>query len=101
MQALQGATLVLVNSLLFVWLVTKVKALFMSSSFTIARETELGGENVTIMGSAYIWDSPEKRFERLNALAETVVERKGYCFNRYENILREEEREKSKKLRGV
>jgi hypothetical protein len=91
MNFLQLALLSLVNATLAVFLLQKIKNFCISTTFSINRETELQGENVSISGQAYFWDSAESRFQKLNELAETAVERKGYCFSRYEQILREEQ----------
>jgi hypothetical protein len=78
MNALQMISVSLVNALLFVWLCQKVKTLFVSSNFSITRETEMGGENVVLQGNAYIWEDQEAVFKRINFLGESAMDRKAF-----------------------
>lgn len=99
MTALQAAllsiTFATIDFILLVWLLQKIKTLFVASTFSINRETELGGESISISGNTYMWDSQEAVFKRINFLAESAMERKAFLWNRFQQLQQEEIERKS------
>lgn len=75
--------------LLCAFAIFKVKQLFISGSMVIVREVE-NGENVNFHVNLYAFDSEERVFNRLMKFAEVGIRRKGFCFDRYQQILNSE-----------
>lgn len=66
----------------------KIKALFITNTYSISREVE-HGEGASVVFNTYIWDSPEMAFKRYQKLVSAVEMRKEFCHNRFERILAE------------
>lgn len=73
--------------LVLVFVLHKVKALFISNTYTISREVE-NGEGASVVFNGYIWDNPERAFNRYQKLVAPVEMRKAFCHERFENVLK-------------
>lgn len=88
---LLNAGLILVNVILALWALNKLKLLLTAGMLTVTKETELQGENVHVTAAYYHFQSKDGVFKRIQKIGEAAQARKAFMFERYENVVREAE----------
>lgn len=91
--------LLLVNSLLLLWVLTKVKGLFISGTVMIDREVELQGEKVIFTANIYAYESQDKIFSKINNLGEAAMQRKAFLYERFQDTLAKEQENNLRKIK--
>ena len=71
---------------LFFFTLHKVKGLFITGTYALSREVEMG-EHCQGSFNSYAWDSKEKVLARYQAMIAPIEARKAFCHDRFQNIL--------------
>ena len=84
----------LVLSLLALWCLNKIKALFISSTCTFKREIEADGEFATFGVNFYLFEPKSWKYKKYQELVEVAEQRKKFVFERFDRIIKEEQERK-------
>ncbi len=87
-------------TLIALWGFLKIKALLTVSTCTISREIE-NGENSVFHLNFYVFETQEMRIKKYFKHVGIGEHRKEFCFNRFQEVIRQAQEEKKAKLAEV
>lgn len=94
MQFTQYAFAVSVILILLVFLIQKIRGMFVVNSYSLSREVE-NGEGMSVAITRYSWESDEAFFQKVQKAVAPIEMRKKFCFDRFQEILEEAKAEQA------
>lgn len=99
MNFLDAQSIFLIKAILALWCLLKAKQFFITGTVVVNREIELQGESATLSTNIYFWNSQNAVFKKMQTLAEAAMQRKDFCWKRFQKTLQEGTNENVAKLK--